>query len=391
MSKRSDILKVFAGENPEYVPWFGDLSYWIDYLTDEKKIPEKYLFSQKKRERGLNEAWSGTFTEEGLQELHRDLGVGFYLQGYFPFKTVYDEHVKATYSNDGKYRITTFETPYGNLREVWEYLPANHSFAIREYLIKSAEDIAAFRFVYEHTEYLPDYELAIQRKDSIGDNGVVLVYTPKTPMMELVALKAGLETVVVELLGEEPEEFEELLEVMYRKHSEAVKVVTECPADCIMVPDNLSSEMVGGSIYDTYIKPIHEDWTEQIRNAGKKSYVHLDGTLNPLLRKLSYAGFDIIEAVTPCPVGDIELDDLRDFVKPETIIWGGIPGGFFTEQLSDAQFDDWVKRVLNLMRNNNRFVMGVADQVVPGSSFERIKRVSELVELYGKYDEADVK
>jgi len=28
-------------------------------------------------------------------------------------------------------------------------------------------------------------------------------------------------------------------------------------------------------------------------------------------------------------------------------------------------------------------VLGVADQVPPGASWERVKRVSELVELYG--------
>ena len=114
--------------------------------------------------------------------------------------------------------------------------------------------------------------------------------------------------------------------------------------------------------------------------------VHLDGTLIPLLTKLSYAGFDVIEAVTPYPVGDIKLEELRKHVKEETIIWGGLPSGFFADSFSDTDFEEWVKKVLDLMRKDNRFVLGVADEVVPGTTFERIRTVDRLVTEFGKFE-----
>lgn len=43
MSRRHDVIKVLNGQSPEYVPWFGDLEYWMNYLAKEKLIPEKYL------------------------------------------------------------------------------------------------------------------------------------------------------------------------------------------------------------------------------------------------------------------------------------------------------------------------------------------------------------
>ena len=42
MSKRSDVLKVLEGKEPEFVPWFADLAYWLNYLRDEQKIPKEY-------------------------------------------------------------------------------------------------------------------------------------------------------------------------------------------------------------------------------------------------------------------------------------------------------------------------------------------------------------
>ena len=38
------------------------------------------------------------------------------------------------------------------------------------------------------------------------------------------------------------------------------------------------------------------------------------------------------------------------------------------------------------MRKDNRFVLGVADEVVPGTTFERIRTVDRLVTEFGKFE-----
>lgn len=385
MSKRSDVEKVLNGEIPEYVPWFGDLSYWLNYLHDTNQIPEKYKKMGTARSRELTSDIAGGLSEEGLQALHRDLGVGFYLQTGFPFRTIY-HNVKVELEETDSVKVTRYHTSYGTLQEVWKYVQSTYSYAPVEYLIKTVEDMKVLKYIYENVEYEPDYELAELRKHTVGENGINVMFTPKSPIMELVALKAGIETVITELWSEEPEEFEELLECMKEKHTCAAQIAIDSPAEYIFVPDNLSSEMVGGNLYDDYMEEIHKDWTKRIRKAGKKSLVHLDGTLNPLLTKLSNSGFDVIEAVTPEPVGDVAVEDLRKYVREDTIIWGCMPSGFFSEDFPEDKFEDWTKRVLRIMKKDPRFVLGVADQVVPGTKFERIRKVEELVLQYGKFE-----
>ena len=68
-----------------------------------------------------------------------------------------------------------------------------------------------------------------------------------------------------------------------------------------------------------------------------------------------------------------------------TVLWGGLPGVFFTELVTDAEFDLHVRRVLEVMRSTPRYVLGVADQVPPDGLERRVRRVAELVELYGAY------
>ena len=77
MGRRDDVIKVLGGKKPEYVPWFGDLDYWLNYLRDEKLIPEKYLtmgnYGKKSQEacmtrdyRPFTKIWALAFIYRGI-------------------------------------------------------------------------------------------------------------------------------------------------------------------------------------------------------------------------------------------------------------------------------------------------------------------------------------
>lgn len=346
------------------MPWLGDLDYWLGYLKAADLLPEKYQ-------------------GDGLYRLHRDLGVGFYLQGYFPFREVYDG-IEVIEEPVGPGKITRVRTPCGEIREVQEWIPDSYCIAWTERFVKGWRDLAPLRYLYEHTFHEPDYGLAARRYDLIGDNGVVLCYLPKSPFMELVALKAGIE-VVSYALADAPEEFEETLRVMECKHDEASEIALNSPAECLMIPENLSSEAVGKRMYARYVQPHEVRWTQRIREAGKYSFIHIDGTLRGLMREVSQTGFNVLEACTPEPSGDIPVEELHKWAEPGTIIWGGLPGVMFSDLVSDAEFDAFVIRVLEVFRQEPCYVLGVADQVPPLARFGRIARTRDLVEKHGHY------
>ena len=72
-------------------------------------------------------------------------------------------------------------------------------------------------------------------------------------------------------------------------------------------------------------------------------------------------------------------------VPGDTIIWGGLPGIMFTPLVSDEEFEAHVKEILALMRQEPRYVLGVADQVPPNGTLERVGRVVEICEEFGRY------
>jgi uroporphyrinogen-III decarboxylase len=191
--------------------------------------------------------------------------------------------------------------------------------------------------------------------------------------------------VVSYALADAKEEVEGTLAAMTRAHDAASEIAVKSPAECLMIPENLSSESVGKRLYARYVQPHEARWTQRIREAGKYSFIHIDGTLRGLMREVSQAGFDVLEAVTPEPSGDIPVEELHKWAEPGVILWGGVPGVMFSDLVSDEEFDAFVIRVLEVFRQEPRYVLGVADQVPPLARFERIARTRELVERHGHY------
>jgi len=363
MMPRKRIQKILKHEPPDQVPWFGDLDYWATALITKGEKPADFKQSQQY----LN--WL------------RELGVGFYLQGYFPVRAICDFEDKIWLEGNRRYRALI--TPKGRLRDCWEYMPASYTEAPIEHLVKSEHDLAALRYVYEHIHWEPDYEFAFQRLDQIGEQGILLCYIPKSPFMHLVALEAGIMAVTFSAINA-PDEFAETLAVMKRCFDQAAQIALHSPAEALMIPENLSAELVGPRYFEKYMRQYQEEWIKKIHDAGKYSFIHFDGTLKGLLKEEASTGVTIIEAMTPYPVGDLAIEQWAKVAdNPDTILWGGIPGSYFTNCVSDAEFDRHIKNVLAVMRAEPRYVLGVADQVPPDALPYRVKRVAELVDQFG--------
>jgi hypothetical protein len=367
MTDRERVLTLLSGGRPDRVPWFGDLDYWATALVS----------------RGLKPA--GFKASDAYIEWHRDLRVGFYLQGYFPFRTIV-EGCRIAEWREGAARRRRIETPRGTLGETWTWLPGSFAEAPTEHLVKTAADLPAYRWLFEHTRYEPDYAFAERRTGQVGGAGIVLCYLPKSPFMQMVALDAGI-AAVAEIAADAPEELAGTLAAVRAAHDVAARIAVASPAEVLMIPENLSSEVVGPRFYERYMRDYQESWCREIAAAGKHSCVHLDGTLKGLLRQVASAGFTFIEAMTPAPVGDLEVERWAAWCpdSPRTVFWGGLPGVYFTDQVPEAEFERHTQAVLKVMRSEPRYVLGVADQVPPDGLERRIRRVAELADEHGRY------
>ncbi len=366
MNPRDRVLTLLGGGQPDRVPWFGDLDYWATALIARGERPPDFKLSAD------------------YLEWHRDLGVGFYLQGPEPFRGVPDGYTVREW-REGRDHFREITTPKGTLRECWRDMPESHTISPVEHLVKSADDLPAYRFMHEHTTYQPHMEVLERRRGQIGGQGILVAYLPKSPLMQLVALDSGI-MAVAEMFAEEKDELEATLRVLAESRAPAARIAVDSIAEVLMIPENLSAEMIGPSWFNAYMRPWQEEWAAEIRRAGKHSCVHMDGTLRGLLREECSVGLTFLEALTPAPVGDVpveEWDSYRD--GHDVVLWGGLPGVYFSPTVTDREFDRHLRATLEVMRREPRYVLGVADQVPPDVVEDRVRRVASMVEEFGRY------
>lgn len=384
---RNRILSVLKGKSPDRLPWYGDLSYWHFAMLKKGNLDKRY--------KGF----------KGILNLHKDLKVGFYLQGYYPFMPEYKncevaevkrtvggyEDFKSIYRGakvikrkDNNDIIREVSTPIGTIKERWPYMPGSFTWAPKEYFINTAQDLKVFKYWLENTSYRADYEQAFMVKELVGGQGCVLCYQPRSPLMRFMILYAGV-TNTVNLMMDYRKLFDEVIKILEYKSDEAAEITLASPAEFIMIPENLSSDIVGKNFFEEYLRPYEEKWNKKIKSKGKYSFIHMDGYLKGLLKEVSTVGFSVIEAMTPKPLGDIEVSEFSDYVKSGVISWGGIPGTFFAPSVGDEEFEAFALKVIKVMVSEPRYVLGIADQIPPDGIIERVKTISNLVEKYGLY------
>ncbi len=368
MTERARVLSVLDGRRPDRTPWFGDLSWWHAAHARCGDLPKAY--------------GDGA---DGYLRMHRDAGVGIYLYPPFVWDQRYDESVTVTVETEGDLTATTIVTPVGSVRSVLQGLPESGTSAYVEHNVKAPGDLRVLRYLAQHRIITPNSAQFAECDAHWGEDGIACALAPvcTTALQTLITREAGIETVVDLLYSDARSELEETIEVMQAADDPIFEIIARSPCRLVVFPENLSGEVTGRQLVQRYEMPCWKRRIAQLQNAGKSVGIHNDGTLRGSLPLLIEAGFDLVESVTPAPVGDMPLEEIRGVTAGKIIVWGGIPGALFSPLTSADVFDAFVALVLRTLPPGSGFVLGVADQVPPDAEFSRICRVRELVDELG--------
>ncbi len=361
MSIRSEVLDLLNGRPGRRVPWFGDLSYYYYSLQRQGRLEEKHQ------------------GPEGEKRFYTDFGVGIYLYTPDVFRIRYTDRVTYTEIATPDRIHQRYQTPVGAIESVQDYVPAQYCFAYAKHFVETIDDLRVMRCVFENATYHQNYDAYLSRDRLWGEEGIgfAMGVASMAPLQKLLSRWAGVETTVA-LSQDHPEEFARTFAAIEESQQPLVEVLAGSPAAVVILPENLASQVVGESFFRRFDMPYYRQIVDWLHAAGKKVAIHIDGGLRPCLGLLSACGFDIAEAVTPAPFGDLGVEELRQAAGPDIVIWGGLPGGIFSRNYSDQYFEGYVANVLR--HADHRFVLGVADQVPPDAVPERIGRVRQLVD-----------
>ena len=376
MNLEERLLAVFSNEKPDVMPWFADLTYWYRAKSYRNELPTKYL------------------GERGKIRLYRDLGCGSHEELYnLPGETTY-LGVKcinsAETSRDGTAIYEErYETPAGTIVAVRKFVPRSVSSAYIKYPVATRDDLRVLQYMYKNQDFKPDYSLQYDRLKDWRGLGFVSSLPPRTPFQRLVVVWAGVVN-TIRLMMREPEELEETIQVMSEADDPIYEAVCESPAPGVYFGENITSDIISPPIFRKYHIPYYKRRADQIHTAKKFIFVHIDGTLRGVLPLMGQTGVDCAQSVTPAPVGDIPVGKLREASGPDIILWGGLPGVYFSHLYPDGLLRQMALDVIKYHLREHKFIMGVSDQVPPDGDIKRVKAITNLVETYARYSEQPV-
>lgn len=366
MTFKERLMAVFEGRKPDSIPWFADLGYWYHAMEEKGELPEKYKGN-------------------GIVQLYKDLGAGAWesVIGAPYVITTHDVETKVDYEKDRngkpvKERIE-WKTPVGTLSQVKEYIQQAYTWAYREYPVKNMEGLKILQFIYEHREVKRgDFEAQKRRIELFGEWGVASSAPPRNPMVSLFVEWMGVVNTSYALM-DMPEEIEKTLDIISRIYEPIFEAICDSPAPLVCFADNITGEVVSPKIFEKYYAPYYRKYTSKLRKAGKYSLVHIDGTMRALLPLVSRTGIDCAQSLTPAPVGDVGVEEMRKLAGSDLILAGGVPGAFFSPIYPKKALEDIVMRCLRHYKNDGKFILCVCDQVPPDAEIERVNLVSNLV------------
>jgi hypothetical protein len=359
----NDFLATFRGERTRRPVWTADISYWIN----------------GRREDGTADpAWA---TEEGHLRLHQELGVlPYYDYNHFwASAPVYEPTVTMHTETTGNVTRSTIHTPRGDLFTESKYLRESACGATTRHSVNTPEDLDRMIYILEHSRLVPANldDFAARQVTWARHGGYSSLALPRSPLASFCYEWAGLENAIMLLMDHE-DKVRRIFSLIEAQQEPILDAVCRLAPPVVHFADNLSSDNFT-SLYDDFMAPGHRHRLAKLHAAGVKAAVHLDGAIRGLLPKLAAVGFDAVEALTPKPVGDVGLDEMRAVAGSDRLIlWGGVPGAMFAPPYTWADMQAHMEQLLKHW-GNTPFIIGVADQVPPDGDITFCRKIAEML------------
>jgi hypothetical protein len=334
-----------------------------------------------------------------IERESRDMGLGLVEIG-FPVYGIETKNVKmqttediASFSPDDrmitlpkqKHAIQrTYTTPRGSVSEKYKWGYTLNEWPT-EWAIKDLKDYEIVKSVFDEMEFFPNYDDFTRATEVMGDDGIVIEMSTKSPMQHMLLELMGYKRFALDYRMHRPE-FDELYRLLFKKQLEMYRVIAESPAEVVLLGDNITGVVTDPGLFEKYCMPFYEEVTTVLHKKDKIVMNHLDGKLKRLRDLIARTKLDAIEAFTPPPIGDLPLEEARKAWKGKTI-WANLPATVYLETgLEGVQ-----KQTINMLKSatpGDSFLLGITEDIgdILSSEYVQIlKTITTTVMKHGAY------
>ncbi len=313
-------------------------------------------------------------------EIYRKLGCSARIYWFNRcFVPVYDPRIEQRRIDHSQteWEIRT-TTPVGTIRERHHATPSSWAPMRDSWPVTSVDDLRVVSWIDEHTDWRFDPEAFEEVRAEWSGLGAPTIFMPRVNVQHLYIDLMGVENGVF-LLYDEPEEADRYFRILHENHLRMIDVIADSPVDIVNFGDNVHAGTLPPDLFERYVLPAYQDRSERLHAAGKFVYAHWDGDTGPLLRFARETGMDGIEAITPKPQGDVELEEVREALGDMYLI-DGIAAILFDELYPLEDLLEQAQKVIDLFAPN--LILGISDEISSTGDIFRIPEVGKLVDAY---------
>ncbi len=319
-----------------------------------------------------------------LFEFIDELGCSLRYIDYFtglPGPVVIDEHYRKRLVDRTPTTFTqVVETPFGDWVSKHQMNTDDMWYTV-DYPVKSLEDFEKLDWMLDHTAWRFDAARYESSSEVFGDRGVPQFWVPKSPYQALCQQWMTLD-VLIYALADNPARVERTMDRIDHAYDRIFNEICDYgKAPILNFGENIHAQLLSPDYWERYFEPYYAKRCGQLRDAGIYTYIHIDGFFKPLLPYLSRLPFDGLEALTPLPQGDVELEEMLEHCG-DKILLDVVPAILFLDMYSMGEFQDYVAKVAELF--GPRLILGISDEYPEGADASSLPKLRWMADFAKK-------
>jgi hypothetical protein len=395
MTHRERMLAAIGGEPCDRLPYAPRLDLWYRANRRAGTLPVEYRNATLE---DILEAYDlGYHTViPPLKDIRSiddeiDRGIGIYNIRTFPHRTVL-ENIERRYHVEGSRTLVEYETPYGSITTEVVYdvgmedagITISH---VASHAFKSVEDYIPLGYIFENASVEDNYEGYEDFHREIGDRGIAVCYVnfAASAMQYIMRDLMPLERFFFEI-NDHPKKIKELAQKIDIYHSNLLEKSLGCPeADVFFLGSHYDGSITYPAFFREHILPTLKSYSEKLHARGKYLLSHTDGENMGLLQFYPDAGIDIADSITPRPMTNLSYREVKEFFSGRITIMGGIPSiALLPLSMPSNLYEELLDEFFEALGRGDHAILGISDTTPPDADFDRILRVKERIERFGR-------
>jgi uroporphyrinogen decarboxylase-like protein len=356
-NKKERYYSALRNQGDDKIVWAPNFDWWYNVNKANGTLPPEY-------------------TNFSRSNISRDVGGAIWrrTRAASPIYDGVEVEIEATDTT----RRVEYKTPVGCLEE--NYTQSSGTFFRKGHLIRKVEDIRIAKYIAEATDYELDLDDYYQQLDDVGDDGIVLSQEGCcVPFIQFGKQDAGWVEGLY-MWNDNIQEVEGLLEAYTQRAVRQYTVLADSQIEVISTSDNMDQLTFPPNLFERYAISYYQQIAEILHKKDKIFKVHWCGQTQNLLGYLPETGIDVVEAVAVEPMAPLTVREALDKLEGKIVMQGGIAAVMVCEEGgTDGDFDKYMQDLLNQVRPNDPFILGMSDNVPANADFGRVKKVAELL------------